>query len=311
MLYEADVLKVDLMRLESPDKFQQLCTSIARLEFPDVMPLSSASWDSGCDVIRFLPTGRKNQFRGMVWQVKFTKDLGSNTKRSIQKSIDSLKAQSDETVRHWILCLPVDPTAKFIEWLSGEIPPEWKTEIWGASIINEKLGKYPALLHRYFYALYEDIRRIFSVDNLELFRFQIDPDCEWVQPDPLVLHLSTRNNVQSPDLVLDVIVRNTGHVDAVLLGIHVEILDWEVKLHGLPGTGLLFPQIEYSVPVNMGMPGRYYTSCEPPLVVRNGSVERFKVRLTETGYAWRGTVQVTLDSGAGKELKFPLLRLYT
>jgi hypothetical protein len=298
------------MRLESPEKFQQLCASIARLEYPDVMPLASASWDGGCDVIRFIPAGKKNQFRNMVWQVKFTKDLGSNTKKSILSSIHSLKAQSDETVRRWILCLPVDPTSKFLEWLSEHIPPEWKAEVWGSSIINEKLGSHPQLIHTYFYALYEDIRRMFSVENLELVRFQLDPECEWIQPDPLLLLFAIGKNVQSPDFVLDVIVRNTGSIDAVLLGVQVDISDWSVKLHGLPGTGLLFPQVEYVVPIGMGAPGRYYMNCEPPLIVRHGGVERFMIRLTDTGYAWRGTVQISLKYSTGLELKFPHIRLH-
>lgn len=298
------------MRLESPERFQQFCTRLARREFPDAMPLASASWDSGCDVIRFLASGKRNMFRGMVWQIKFSKNLNSNTKKSIQKSIESLKKQNDETVRRWILCLPVDPTDKFLDWLSGQVPAEWNTEVWGASIINEKLEKHPDLLHTYFYALYEDIRRIFAIDNLELFRFQLDPACEWVQPDPQVLHFSSRN-VQSPDLILDIIVKNTGPVDAVLLGIQVEVSDWEVKLHGIPGAGLLFPQIEYVVPINMGQPGRYSANCEPPLVVRGNGPERFKIRLSETGYAWQGIVQVSLNYGQGRELKLPLLRLYT
>jgi hypothetical protein len=38
---------------------------------------------------------------------------------------------------------------------------------------------------------------------------------------------------------------------------------------------------------------------------------RFKIRLTETGYSWYGSVAITLDYGKGKRLRFPAIRLYT
>jgi hypothetical protein len=45
--------------------------------------------------------------------------------------------------------------------------------------------------------------------------------------------------------------------------------------------------------------------------VTKESVERFKIRLTDTGYAWYGSVAITLDYGKGKLLRLPALRLYT
>jgi hypothetical protein len=77
----------------------------------------------------------------------------------------------------------------------------------------------------------------------------------------------------------------------------VAFVDWECKPHGVPGTGLLFPQITYAISLNHGRPGTYRTVCEPPLIVRSSSFERFKIKLTDTGYAWRGTITITLDHG--------------
>ena len=82
------------------------------------------------------------------------------------------------------------------------------------------------------------------------------------------------------------------------------------KPHGLPGTGLLHPQIIYDVSIGHGAEGSYMTECEPPLIVRAGSVERFKVRICDTGYAWRGAVRLSLAYGSGKRLFLPHVGIY-
>ena len=46
-------------------------------------------------------------------------------------------------------------------------------------------------------------------------------------------------------------------------------------------------------------------------VIKAGGVERFKIRLTDTGYAWRGSVAIFLNYGDGKLLRLPAVRLYT
>ena len=91
----------------------------------------------------------------------------------------------------------------------------------------------------------------------------------------------------------------------------MEVRDSTRVLHGLPGEGLLFPQITYSVSINEGEPGCYATVCEPPLVVKGQGLERFKVRLVDTGYAWTGAVQVLLGYARNRRLELPWLRIVT
>jgi hypothetical protein len=246
----------------------------------------------------------------VVWQAKFTDRLDATTKRAIRESVATIVRRENVEVCHWILCIPVDPTGVFLEWLAKELPPKWKWEVWGRTVLLELLEQNPDITEQFFYAAYEELRRLFAVEKLELVRFQLDPSCQWEQFDPGVLQYFIKGNMRSPDFVLDIIVRNVGRVDAVLLALEVDFIDWESKMHGLPGEGLLLPQITYEVSINHGQPGRYRSLCEPPLVVRAGSVERFKVRITDTGYAWRGSIELTLDYGDEKRLRFPALRLY-
>lgn len=304
------MLQLDLMRLQSPERFQTLCSRLARRAFPEAMPVAFASWDGGRDIIQMMHLEGDKLVHDVVWQAKFTDRLDSTTKRAIRESIATITDRGNIKVGRWILCIPVDPTGVFLEWLAKELPPEWKWNVWGATTLLELLEENPDITEQFFYAVYEDLRRQFAVEKLELVRFQLDPACQWEQRDPDVLNFFIRGRVRSPDFVLDIIVRNVGRVDAVLLALEVDFIDWEPKMHGIPGQGLLFPQITYEISINHGRPDTYRSVCEPPLVVRAGGVERFKVRIRDTGYAWRGTIELTLDYGDEKRLRLPALRLY-
>lgn len=312
------MLKLDLMRLETPERFQMLCSRLARREFPDALPLAFSSWDGGRDILRLVKYTVGERPRDVkldhdiIWQAKFTDDLGATTRRSVQRSIASVVDRQDMTVRRWILCLPVDPTGVFHDWLAEELQPTgWNWEIRGASIILEALESNPDLVETFFWAAYEELRKYFRVDDLELFDLRLDPDCEWDQFDKYVLAFARRGNVASPDLVLDLIVRNVGTVDAVVLALMATVTESEIDPHGLPGEGLLFPQITYDVSIHGGQPGAYSSRCEPPLVVKAGGVARFKIRIRDTGYSWRGNVVLGLDCGNGRALRLPAIRLYT
>lgn len=305
------MIGLDLMHLENGERFQLFCARLVRRDFPNAMPLAFASWDGGRDIIEMVQVKGEDIVHGTVWQAKFTNSLNSTTKRAIRESIDSIRERSDVTVNRWILCMPVDPTGVFSDWLAREVPPEWKLEIWGETILLEKLEKNPDIIESFFYPVYEQLRRVFMVEHLELFRLQLDPDCQWQQFDPKILHFGSVGNVVSPDLLFDVIVRNTGTLDSALLAIEAQVFDREIKPHGLPGEGLLFPQHTYRVSLEGGKAGLHRTECEPPLLVRRESLERFKIRLADTGYSWRGNVALTLDYGPGKRLRLPVMRLFT
>lgn len=96
-----------------------------------------------------------------------------------------------------------------------------------------------------------------------------------------------------------------------LTGIEAEIFDWRPKLHGLPGEGLLFSQITYVVSIHGGKPGLHSAVCEPPVLVKAGNPERFKIRITDTGYAWNGALRISLLAGPGEKLRLPTMRIWT
>jgi hypothetical protein len=48
-------LRLDLVALESPSRFQDMCFRLARRRFPNATPVNFASWDQGCDIIAFSP----------------------------------------------------------------------------------------------------------------------------------------------------------------------------------------------------------------------------------------------------------------
>jgi len=303
------MLRLDLMRLESPKRFQDLCFRLARREYPGSIGMRYDSWDGGSDIILLSGHADGAAAREVVWQAKFVRSLGSSTKRSIQDSIAKVRGRPRLDVGRWILCIPVDPTAPFLDWLCAETPKDWEIDVWGETRILELLEKNPDITEMFFYAVYEEIRQHFRSEKLELERLILDPSCQWFQSDPNVYLLGS-GGFASPDLVLDIIVRNRGHAEAVLLAIEAIVYDCARKMHGVPEAGLLFPKIVYDVSVNRGNPGTYRSVCEPPLVVRADSVERFKIRVCNTGYAWNGMVRLILDYGSEKRLLLPPFQMF-
>lgn len=72
------------------------------------------------------------------------------------------------------------------------------------------------------------------------------------------------------------------------------------ELRGLPGTGLLYAQCTYTVSLHGGKPDTQVERLEPPLLVDAGQYQRFKVKYTDTGFAWRGFLRLTLLYGQAK-----------
>lgn len=189
----------------------------------------------------------------VVWQAKFTNRLDATTKRSVRESIAAITERADVVVRKWVLCLPIDPTGVFLDWLAKELPSAWTHEVWGATILLEKLEANPAITEAFFYGAYEELRQYFAVEKLELVRLVLDPSCQWLHSDSKVLHFHSKN-VESPDLVFDVIVRNAGRVDAVLLALEVQFIDWEPTRTDCRERVSCFRRSHTRYPSTMGAP---------------------------------------------------------
>lgn len=183
--------------------------------------------------------------------------------------------------------------------------------IWGRKELLRRLEKHPDVADTFFYPVYAEMARYFRSASLELVQVRLDKTCQWEQPDDDVLVFGRAGNVDSPDLVLDVIVRNTGTVDTAITDFEAEVFDWRMKLHGFPQQGLLFSQITYRVSIKGGTEGRHNAPCDPPLIVGAARVTRFKIRVTDTGYSWNGAVRIRLRAGSRERLALPAMRLFT
>jgi hypothetical protein len=301
------MLKVNLDLLENGERFQEFCFCLAQYEFPDAVPIAVGSWDGGRDIVRF---SRSNE-GDVIWQCKFTlKSLNAPLKNKIKQSLDSL--DKNNRVRMWILCLSVDATGKFYDWLREVIvdyPFIENYEVWDRQGLLQRLEKRPDILQTFFYRSYIELEKYFRVDELELVGFDVDPSIGWIAHDPKVLYFAKKDNIES-DLVFDIIVRNRGTIEALLQEIMVELTDVHRGLRGIPGEALLLPQITYVVSLDNGEPGRRLVALEPPLTVKAGSHERFKVRCTDVGFAWTGVLRFSLRYGPEKELSLPWIRIF-
>ena len=298
------MFNLDLTLLRDPKRFQDMCFRLARYEFAGALPLSE-SWDGGWDVVVFGSPDSGD----VVFQCKFTKDL-AKAKGKILKSLDTMLKNGRYTAR-WILCIPVNPSAVFVRWLRNQLESRGlEGDIWAKSELIARLEQHPDVMDTFFYPVLSELAASFRSEHLELFKLSLDPACEWNQRDDRVLYFAPRKIVSSPDLVLDVIVRNKGSLATAITGIKAEVFDKQLKMHGLPGEGLLLPQITYAVSICGGKVGIHSSVCEPPLLVKASNLERFKIRVTDTGFAWNGGLRLTLFAGKVESLQLPAMRIF-
>lgn len=309
---------LDLLRLGSPESFQHLCFRLVKKEWPTALALNYASWDGGSDVMVIGP----DRGGDVVWQCKFTRSLGATTRRSILRSLESLgthyprstarNTRGQSKLSKWILCTPVDPTRVFVDWLRRELSSRHvEFEIWGRSELLRRLEMNPDLVQCFFFAEYATLRRAFRTESLELVQLALDRGCAWSQPDRQVLFFVPSQPSESPDLVLDISLRNLGEVETALTGLVAEVTECHPLLHGLPRPGLLQPRVVYRVSLRHGAPGMFERSFRRYLQVPPGRMERLKVRLTETGSSWAGAVRIHLRYGRERELALPWMQLST
>lgn len=293
-------LPLDFGLLESDDKFQQLCFRLAQKEFPNALPVSIGSWDGGRDVLLF-----NNKEGDVVWQCKFTKRNLSELKPKIVKSLDVL--DYSRKISKWILCLSVDASGKFLDWLRVTIPkyPFIKSwDVWGREVLLERLDRHSDVLQVFFYPVWKSLESRFRTEDIELISYGLDLDCGWKTTGMNTLHYAQVGG-EDNDLLVDIIVRNRGTIQSLIHSIDRELSDVRTQLRGLPGTALLWPQITYSISLDRGTPGRRTKKLEPPLVINAGEHQRFKLKLTDTGYAWTGYLRLTVLYGDGKQLLLP------
>lgn len=293
-------LPLDLSLLESDERFQQMCFRLASKEYPSAIPVAVGSWDRGRDVILF-----GSDVGDVVWQCKFTRRNLSQIKSKIVESLDSLDPERE--ISKWILCLSVDATGAFLDWLRETVAKyhfirSW--EVWGRESLLERLEKSPDVLEMFFYPVWKALEVKFRTEELELIGYELDPACGWKQLDRGALQFAQSNGADN-DLLIDVIVRSRGTIQSLVHSIRVELSEVRRDLRGLPGTGLLWPQYTYTISLAGGMPGTRVEPLEPPVLVDPGAHQRFKVKCTDTGYAWRGFLRLAVLYGDGKELVLP------
>ncbi len=282
-----------------------MCFYLARREFPGALPVAHGSWDGGRDVVLFARQGGD-----VVWQCKFTQRSLSELKPRIVESLQALNPS--RPIAKWILCVSVEGSGGFLDWLretvAAKCPFITDWELWDKQQLLAKLEAAPDVLQMFFYPVWKELEAIFQTEELELIRYVIDPACGWKQPDPAVLHFVQAMGTNS-DLVIDIIVRSRGTIQSLIRAIRLDIYDVKYHLRGLPGTGLLYSQHTYPVSLRGGKPGSSTEPLGPPLLVDSGKHERFKVKLTDSGYAWTGYVQIALLYSENRELRLPSMFL--
>jgi hypothetical protein len=95
----------------------------------------------------------------------------------------------------------------------------------------------------------------------------------------------------------------------VINRVSLEVDEVRRQFRALPGAGLLWQQVAYSVSLNNGKPHPGRANLEPPLEVDAGKHARFAIKLTDAGYAWTGYVRVVLGYSKDKELALPWMYL--
>jgi len=300
------LLNLNLMLLGDAKRFQEMCFRLARYEFPKAVPLAE-SWDGGRDIVVF---SRNPEDGDVVFQCKFIEDLAVS-KPKIRQSLDALLKNGRRTAL-WILCVPVNPSGLFMNWLNAELEDRGVSGfVWGKSELMLRLEQHRDVVENFFSSALAELSTWFHTERLDLFRLSLDENCAWEQPDPKVLLFGARNGMRDSDLILDVILRNKTTAAEALTKIQADVFDRRVKMHGIPGEGLLFPQITYTVSIRGGQSGTYFSDCEPPLVIKTKDLERFKIRVTDTGYAWNGGLRLSLHFGVNEHLSLPAIRLFT
>jgi hypothetical protein len=298
-------LPLDFSLLQSDDKFDKLCYRLINKEFPEAVFVASGSWDGGRDILLF-----NDGLGDVVFQCKYTQQSLSKLKPKITESLNAL--DSSQKISRWVLCLSVDASGVFLDWLRKEIikyPSIDKWEVWGKEKLTQRLEQHSDVLDIFFYPIWKALEKQFRTEEIELFRYEIDTDCGWQQFDEETLHFYQKDARTDSDLVLDIIIRSTGAIESLIHSIRLDVFDVKRVLRGLPETALLYSQHTYTLSLKNGKPESQLICLEPPLIVKAGAHQRFKIKLQETGFAWVGYVRLIIIFGNNQELALPCMLL--
>lgn len=295
-----DPSNLDLCVLDGDERFCALCFELAKAEWPHPLPSVTALWDGDRHVL---------SLGDVLVLTKFVEGDLEVVKPAIVKYVRTIERTWP---RRLLLCLSVEVPAAFRDWLRetlAQFPSVASWDLWTLPELTERLRTRPDLLDFFFYPVVEAFRRSFVNEEMELVRFELVGDGSWFTDNSNTLAFSKRE--VGGDLVLDVIVRNRSMAESLVTELVTELTDVERTLHGVPGEGLLFPQITYRASLHGGDNGCWRQRLEPPLIVRPGGHERFRIALTDSGYAWSGTLSLSVVHGRGRTLRFPRCRLST
>ena len=140
-LYDKEMIRnaVNLLRLDSEKRFEQLCQALLHAEFQLLHSFSAP--DLGMDAY--------HQETGTIFQAYFPE----RSPRRDKIGADLAKAREQASVcRRWVLMIPKNPTPALQRWLcvKQQALCPFDIEIWGETRILELLRKHPAIKEEYF-----------------------------------------------------------------------------------------------------------------------------------------------------------------
>ncbi|MCK4250378.1 hypothetical protein KAX97_02970 [candidate division WOR-3 bacterium] len=304
MILSSDFLKY----INSPSKFEYLCLRLAWKKFPELSKPFELTGDEGMDGVVYY--GKKGN---IVLQCKyFIRGIQAAQRKQTLESLAVLNPALK--IRKWILCLPVNPPGAFLNWLNNQIRENFKQikemEIWDATKLVYMLDKNRDVRDAFFYPLYKEFVRTFRTDELELISFRLSTESKgWIQSKEGLFIGPSKENRGDP--ILDIIVRNNGMVTTILHKVTLEVNDVHRVLRGIPGARLLNSLKTYNLPLDNATKNKVSIRMDPEIEIAAGGVAKFRVRLTEPGFAWIGAIRLSVVYGTRKILKLPWVRIST
>ncbi|MCI0422644.1 MAG: hypothetical protein L0312_26065 [Acidobacteria bacterium] len=122
--------------------------------------------------------------------------------------------------------MSVEASGAFLDWLRETLrkqPIVKSWEVWDREVLLKRLDQHRDVLEVFFYPVWKSLESRFRTEELELVRYELDRDCGWKPMDSSILSFFQKGT--SSDLVVDLIVRNRGTLQALLQSIRLEIAD--------------------------------------------------------------------------------------